>query len=382
MSKTDVATAPQHKGLLEVFGEKYNVPARLVRETLQKTAFPDAKSDAEFIAMLTVANIYDLNPFLRQVYAFSSNGKVVPVVSIDGWIKVINEQETLESIEFAYADKKAVIGSSKPCFEWIECSIERSDRDKPITVREYFDECYKNTPPWNQSPKRMLRHRALIQAGRLAFGLAFREPEDVSRMQEEDDFSQADIEVIEEEPKSSAEKAKRAMRKPRTPRKAAEPADGPPAAPDEVVDGEFSVPAGVSEVIIDDVLPDEGIEEGEWEEDLENPIPEHLKNSANPEVEPVIINKQAVDDLVEKMGLADVPAEDEPELKHEKTVTARELGAISAARSKNNWTPELFQRLLAEFGVENVNDLPAGPVARDFIKVLQSGREDVQGGML
>lgn len=374
MSKTDVATAPQHKGLLEVFGEKYNVPARLVRETLQKTAFPDAKSDAEFIAMLTVANIYDLNPFLRQVYAFSSNGKVVPVVSIDGWIKVINEQETLESIEFAYADKKAVIGSSKPCFEWIECSIERSDRDKPVTVREYFDECYKNTPPWNQSPKRMLRHRALIQAGRLAFGLAFREPEDVSRMQDEDDFSQADIEVIEEQPKSSAEKAKRAMRKPRTPRKAAEAADGPPAASDEVVDGEFDMPAGVSEVIIDDVLPDEGIEEGEWEEDLEN--------SANPEVEPFPISKSSVDALVEKMGLGDVPAEDEPELKHEKTVTARELGAISAARSKNNWTPELFQRLLSEFGVENVNDLPSGTVARDFIKVLQSGREDVQGGML
>lgn len=338
-SQEMTTTAPQ-AGLLETFGMRYNVPAKLVRETLQRTAFPDAKNDSEFIAMLVVANEYRLNPFTKQIYAFSKNGKVTPVVSIDGWIKVINEQETLESIEFAYADKKVVIGSSKPCFEWVECSIERSDRDKPITVREYFDECHMNTPPWNNSPKRMLRHRALIQAGRYAFGLSFSDPDSAQRIQMGSDDVDGQFEAEEEKPKTSAEKAKKAMRKATTPPKEQEPAPEPPAPSDEVVEAEFYAPPGVSEIIVDDVMPDPSIEEGEWEVEVDE-VTGEIVDVAEPE---------------------DTPP----------TVSPRQVGTISAARTKFKWPPELFERLLGEFGVSEVVQLPAARYD-EFVQILRAG---------
>jgi phage recombination protein Bet len=333
-SQEMTTTAPQ-AGLLETFGMRYNVPAKLVRETLQRTAFPDAKNDSEFIAMLVVANEYRLNPFTKQIYAFSKNGKVTPVVSIDGWIKVINEQETLESIEFSYADKKVVIGSSKPCFEWVECSIERSDREKPIVVREYFDECYMNTLNWNNMPKRMLRHRALIQAGHYAFGLSFSDPDSEQRIKMGIDDVDGQFEAEEEKPKTSAEKAKKAMRKATTPPKEQEPAPEPPAPSDEVVEGEEALPAGVEEIIIDESYG-EVVEEAEWEDDIE-------------------VNETTGEIVVQP-------------------VTARQAGTISAARTKNKWPPELFERLLGEFGVSEVTQLPAARYD-EFIQILRAGGE-------
>ena len=50
------------------------------------------------------------------------------------------------------------------------CRIYRKDRSHPIVVTEYMDECRRNTQPWKSHPRRMLRHKAMIQAARLAFG--------------------------------------------------------------------------------------------------------------------------------------------------------------------------------------------------------------------
>lgn len=181
-------TEPTAKpSLLTTFGQRYNIEPSKVLVTLQKTAFPDAKSAEEFMSLLVVANEYGLNPFIRQIYAFSQNGKVVPVVSIDGWLHVINNHPQFDGMEFRYSDKRIKIGNSKPCPEWVEVTIYRKDRAHPTTVREEFDECYRNTAPWNTTPKRMLRHRAIIQAGRVAFGLSFVDPEDVARIASYDD---------------------------------------------------------------------------------------------------------------------------------------------------------------------------------------------------
>ena len=51
------------------------------------------------------------------------------------------------------------------------CTIYRKDRSKPIVVTEFLQECLKqNSPAWKSHPKRMLRHKAMIQCARLAFG--------------------------------------------------------------------------------------------------------------------------------------------------------------------------------------------------------------------
>lgn len=51
--------------------------------TLRQTAFKGDASDAQFIALLIVANQYGLNPWTKEIYAFpdKQNG-IVPVVAL------------------------------------------------------------------------------------------------------------------------------------------------------------------------------------------------------------------------------------------------------------------------------------------------------------
>jgi hypothetical protein len=63
----------------------------------------------------------------------------------------------------------------KVAHEWIECKIYRKDREHPIVVREYFDEVCRTAnfiTPWDSHPKRMHRHKTLIQSARIGFGFA------------------------------------------------------------------------------------------------------------------------------------------------------------------------------------------------------------------
>jgi hypothetical protein len=45
--------------------------------------------------------------------------------------------------------------------------------------------CFRNTDPWKQWPRRMLRHKAAIQCARVAFGISgVMEPDEAERFRE------------------------------------------------------------------------------------------------------------------------------------------------------------------------------------------------------
>lgn len=140
-------------------------PANL-QNTLMSTVFKNA-GPAEFAALIVVANEYGLNPLLKEIYAFpQKGGGIVPLVSVDGWVRIMNQHPQFDGIDFSdFADDNGKIYA-------IEASIWRKDRARPIKVTEYLDECRGSTGPWQKSPNRMLRHRALIQCARYAFGFS------------------------------------------------------------------------------------------------------------------------------------------------------------------------------------------------------------------
>lgn len=162
------ATAAHDRaGLLATFGARYNVDPAKVMSVLKQTCFRTEKpaSDEQMMALLVVANEYELNPFTREIYAFEDKHRgIVPIVPVDGWARIINRHPALDAIEFDY-------GTDEDDGPWVECIIHRKDRTRPTRVREYLVECKRNTGPWDSHPRRMLRHKALIQAGRVAFGL-------------------------------------------------------------------------------------------------------------------------------------------------------------------------------------------------------------------
>ena len=142
-----------------------------LQQTLTQTVFKGA-NPAQMTALLVVANEYGLNPFTRELYAFPSKNGIVPVVSVDGWLRIINDHPHFAGMDIVYAQTTAKVNGSKECPEYIEVTIHRSDRPGTSTpIREYLDECYRSTEPWNTMTRRMLRHKAIKEAARVTMGL-------------------------------------------------------------------------------------------------------------------------------------------------------------------------------------------------------------------
>lgn len=167
----------EHKkaSALSVMARHLNVePAKLL-QTLKDTVFKGA-SDSELLMLVVVANTYKLNPLLKEIYAFpAKGGGIVPVVSVDGWISMTNRQPNLDGLVLENMDSDD--GTPHSC----TCTIYVKDRTHPVKVTEYFAECFRSTEPWKQMPRRMLRHKALKEAARIAFGFSGVTDEDEAR---------------------------------------------------------------------------------------------------------------------------------------------------------------------------------------------------------
>ncbi len=151
-------------------------------QTLKATAFKGPVSDAQMTALLVVAQQHGLNPWTREIYAFPDrqNG-IVPVVGVDGWSRIINDHPAFDGMDFEQ--------DAESC----TCRIHRKDRRHPVAVTEYLAECRRNTGPWQSHPRRMLRHKTMIQCARLAFGYGgIYDPDEAERIMERD-MGQAEV---------------------------------------------------------------------------------------------------------------------------------------------------------------------------------------------
>ena len=184
-----MATAPKKESLFKTFADKFNFPdEQKLIDTLKATAFKlkeGVVTDEQMFALLVVADQYGLNPFTKEIFAYpdKQNG-IVPVVSVDGWSRIINQHQDMDGLEFVYEDNWVTdLPGAKPCPASIECVIYRKGRTHPVRIKEFLDETYRapfngtknNQPftingPWQSHTKRMLRHKALIQCSRIAFG--------------------------------------------------------------------------------------------------------------------------------------------------------------------------------------------------------------------
>jgi phage recombination protein Bet len=173
--------------LMARIAARYSVDSDKMSSTLKSTAFKPVKSEGKFIevsdeqlmALLIVADQYHLNPFTREIYAFpAKGGGIVPVVAIDGWIRIINSHP-----QFDYMEQREGPENEKGTPLWIETEIKRHDRSRPTLKKERYSECYRNTDPWNEMPTRMLGWKSMAQCARVAFGFAgIYDPDEAERI--------------------------------------------------------------------------------------------------------------------------------------------------------------------------------------------------------
>ena len=161
--------------LLDFMADKYALQPEEFSKTVKATCGLATATPEQVAAFLIVAKEYDLNPLTKEIYAFPGRGGgIVPIVSIDGWVNLVNSHPQCDGFDFeaGYDDVSQLFSYT--------CTMHRKDRSHPTTVTEYLSECIRSTEPWKMK-HRMLRHKSLIQAARYAFGFAGIYDEDEGR---------------------------------------------------------------------------------------------------------------------------------------------------------------------------------------------------------
>ena len=167
--------------LLPYMADKYSLLPDEFAKTVRATCGLAAATPEQFAAFLIVAKEYSLNPLTKEIYAFPGRGGgIVPIVSIDGWVNLVNSHPQCDGFDFV-----AGYDANSALFSYT-CTMHRKDRQHPTVVTEYLSECVRPTEPWKMQ-HRMLRHKALIQAARYAFGFAGTYDEDEGRVIAETD---------------------------------------------------------------------------------------------------------------------------------------------------------------------------------------------------
>lgn len=152
-----------------------------------------------FSFLLTCKNL-QLNPLLKQIYGFESNGKVVTVVSIEGWNQIANRNPQFDGFDYEFSTpverqltynkttydggyrKVTPVTVTRKVSEYIICRVYRKDRSHPISVTTFYDEASTGSEPWVTMPMQMLQNRALVNAIKKAFNVNAYAEDDKSYM--------------------------------------------------------------------------------------------------------------------------------------------------------------------------------------------------------
>ena len=144
-------------------------------------------SQADLDRLLLLAERLGLDPLSNEIYATEvvpESGKkprIFFVVGLDGWSKIINAHPQFDGMRFV---ESAPGDDELP--QYFECTIFRKDRKVATSVREYMYEAHTNQGAWLTHPRRMLRHKAMVQCARVCFGLSgIYEPDEAQRIEKQ-----------------------------------------------------------------------------------------------------------------------------------------------------------------------------------------------------
>lgn len=168
---------PTRGGVIDGLARHFDMDKAGFLQVMKATIMKGANvSNEDIAAFCLVAKEHGLNPFTKEIFAFPTGGAIQPIVSVDGWMKLINSHPDFDGMDFVdVRDGEKLIS--------ITCRMYRKGRSHPVQVTEYMAECVRATATWKQWPARMLRHKAAIQAARYAFGFAgIMEPDEAERM--------------------------------------------------------------------------------------------------------------------------------------------------------------------------------------------------------
>ncbi|MCP4929829.1 MAG: recombinase, partial [Gammaproteobacteria bacterium] len=118
--------------------KRLQVSEQELQNIVMNTVMPNGGrqvTNDQFVSFLAVANEYKLNPLVKEIYAFpAKGGGIQPIVSIDGWLKIINSNPDFNGMTFQDHREGGRLVS-------VTCRIYKKGIEHPIEVTEYMDEC-------------------------------------------------------------------------------------------------------------------------------------------------------------------------------------------------------------------------------------------------
>lgn len=178
---------------IQELSARLKIDEQQMKQTIMKTICPNLQTNEQFISLVLMANEYGLNPITRELWAFpAKGGGIIPIVSTDGWTKMMINHPNYLRHEFVYSDTKIKLNSKEIC-EWCEIIIYKKDGTHTIT-REWTQEVYRDTIPWKTHTMRMLKHKTKIQGARETFGYCgVYDKDEAERIQEAQGLNQEPI---------------------------------------------------------------------------------------------------------------------------------------------------------------------------------------------
>lgn len=166
------------------------------RSVIQVGRGEEPPTNAEVYHVLSTMHKYELDPWMRQLHAFRSDGKLQVMLGYDGWVDMATNPKRNAQRSNKYLGATYDYGpmqdppehGAKPCHAWVSCTVESTGR-RPTTVTAYLDEWYRPMPrsgrpgPWQKYTKHRLRQKAFCMAVREHFGVALLDPDDYEQMQ-------------------------------------------------------------------------------------------------------------------------------------------------------------------------------------------------------
>jgi hypothetical protein len=178
------------RSLLATMGARYGLEARAFEATARDCLGMKNASREQLAALLVLANRYGLDPVARQIFAVPSKGGFSAVVSVDGWVQLVNSHPESNGFEFEDVREGGQLVA-------IRCRMFRKDRAHPSEACEYLAECKGDSPAWSRWPARMLRHKSFVQAARYAFGFAgIVDPDEADRVRVEPAPARGEIVMV------------------------------------------------------------------------------------------------------------------------------------------------------------------------------------------
>lgn len=185
--------------LSDIVAENLHVDADKLWEVIRNNViswnkeYEDAPSNAEIMQVMTVMHKYQLDPFIKQIYAFRHKNRLQITVAMDGWVAIANRNPDYEGVEYEFPEMAEMIErGDKMCWPWVKATCHVRGR-KPTVVYAFLDEWWvpgkpgKGPSNWELYPTHRLKMKAFTLALREALGIALYDEVDAEQ------FFRADV---------------------------------------------------------------------------------------------------------------------------------------------------------------------------------------------